>query len=362
MLDIATKHAVPGFNLDVKFATEDIGITVVFGSSGAGKTTLINIIGGLETPADGGRIVVNGRVLLDTEAGINVAPEQRGIGYVFQDGRLFPHLKVAQNLGYGYGRRRQNERRITFDQVVDLLGLNELLARRVMGLSGGERQRVAIGRALLASPSLLLFDEPLANLDMPRRRDIIPFIERLRDDLAIPIIYVTHDQDELIRLADTVVLLDRGQAVAFGGLEDMLSRFELAGLTGGVDAGAVFSVSVAAHDDDYGLTKLSFDGGELVVARLNVAAGTRLRIRVRARDVTLALEKPRDISTLNVLAGKIVEIAQSEGPQADVLIDVGRPLWARVTRKSTADLGLTAGKEVFALIKSVAFDRFVDQI
>ena len=360
MIEAAVKHTLPNFQLDASFATDSVGITVVFGDSGAGKTTLVNILSGLVTPHEG-RIVLANRVLLDTRTRTNLSPNQRGIGYVFQDGRLFPHLRVAKNLTYGYGRRRRNERRITFDQVVDLLSLTDLLNRRVAGLSGGERQRVAIGRALLSSPNLLLFDEPLANLDLPRRRQIIPFIERLRDQLKIPIVYVTHDQDELIRLADSVVLLDHGRMAASGALEPMLSRLDLGGLTGGIDAGAVFSVTVEAHDDVYGLTKLIFDGGDLVVARLNIDPGGRLRIRVRARDVTLALERPRDISTLNVLSGKIIEISQGNGPQVDVLIDVGKPLWARVTRKSASDLALAPEKHVYALIKSVAFDRFVDQ-
>ena len=361
MLEVAVRHTIPGFQLDASFAAESVGITVVFGVSGAGKTTLVNILSGLTTPAEG-RIVVSGRVLLDTQSGINLRPDQRAIGYVFQDGRLFPHFRVAKNLTYGYGRRRRTQRRITLDQVVNLLGLNELLTRRVAGLSGGERQRVAIGRALLTSPNLLLLDEPLANLDLPRRRDIIPFIERVRDELAIPIVYVTHDQDELIRLADSVVLLDQGRTVASGGLEDTLSQLDLGGLTGGIDAGAVFGVSVASHDDTFGLTKLDFDGGELVVSRLDIRPGARLRIRVRARDVALALEKPRDISTLNVLSGRIIELASGNGPHVDVLVDVGKPLWARVTRKSAADLALAPKKPVYALIKSVAFDRFVDQI
>ena len=358
MLQVSVKHSHPGFHLNAEFATESVGITAVFGASGAGKTTLVNLIGGLTKP-ESGRIVLDDQILFDAETGTNLSPEHRGIGCVFQDGRLFPHLRVAQNLSYGYGRRRRRERRITFDQIVDLLGIEGILNRRVAGLSGGERQRVAIGRALLTSPRLMLFDEPLANLDLARRRDIIPFIERLRDELGIPIVYVTHDQDELIRLANTVLLLDRGRTAAFGGLEEMLCRFELAELTGGIDAGAVFDVSVAGHDNSYDLTKLSFERGELLVSRLDLRIGAHLRIRVRARDVTLALEKPRDISTLNVLSGKITRIAKNNGgPQTDILLDVGRPLWARITRKSAAELALTTGKPVYALIKSVAFDRF----
>ncbi len=359
MLEIALKYGIADFTLEVAFATDSVGITTVFGASGSGKTTLVNLIAGLVTP-DAGRIVANGRVLVDAEKGINLQPDRRGIGYVFQDGRLLPHLRVAGNLKYGLRRRRRDRRMIALDQVVGLLGLENLLERRVAGLSGGERQRVAIGRALLTSPDLLLLDEPLAKLDLPRRRDIVPFIERLRDEMGIPIVYVTHDEDELIRLSDDVVLLDRGRSVAFGELEQLMIRLDLGSLTGGLDAGAVVSVAVASHDDIYGLSTLTFDGGELVVSRLELAVGTSLRIRVRARDVTLALEAPRDISTLNVLSGKIVALAPAAGPQTDVLIDVGAPLWARVTRKSAAELALTPGKPIYALIKSVAFDRFVD--
>ena len=359
MLEVALKCGIGDFTLDAAFATDSVGITTVFGASGSGKTTLINLIAGLISPS-AGRIVAGGRVLVDTDRGIDLPPERRGIGYVFQDGRLFPHLRVAGNLGYGLRRRRRDHRVIAMDQVVNLLGLEDLLERRVAGLSGGERQRVAIGRALLTCPDLLLLDEPLAQLDLSRRRDIVPFIERLRDEMGIPIVYVTHDQDELIRLSDDVLLLDRGRGVAFGNLERLMIRLDLAGLTGGLDAGAVVSVNVASHDDAFGLSTLAFAGGELVVSRLGLAVGTSLRIRVRARDVALALEAPRDISTLNVLAGRIVELRPGAGSQTDVLLDVGAPLWARVTRKSAAELALARDKPVYALIKSVAFDRFVD--
>ena len=360
MLDVAVEYRIGDFALDVKFATDSVGVTTVFGASGSGKTTLINLIAGLVRPS-GGRVVANGRVLMDTNRGIDLPPERRGIGYVFQDGRLFPHLGVAANLRYGLRRRHGDRRPLAVDQVVDLLGLETLLERRVAGLSGGERQRVAIGRALLTAPDLLLLDEPLANLDLARRRDIVPFIERLRDEMGIPIVYVTHDQDELIRLSNNVLLLDDGQGIAFGELEQLMIRLDLASLTGGLDAGAVFGVVVASHDETYGLSTLTFNGGELVVSRLDLSVGTHLRIRVRARDVTLALEAPRDISTLNVLSGTIVSVAPATGPQTDILIDVGRPLWARVTRKSATDLELASGKTVYALIKSVAFDRFVDR-
>ena len=358
MLEVAVEYRIGDFTLDAAFATGTVGITTVFGASGSGKTTLVNLIAGLIAPR-AGRIVAGGRVLVDTDRGIDLPPERRGIGYVFQDGRLFPHLSVAGNLGYGQRRRPRDRRAIAMDQVVRLLGLEGLLERRVAGLSGGERQRVAIGRALLTSPDLLLLDEPLAQLDLPRRRDIVPFIERLRDEMGIPIVYVTHDQDELIRLSDDVLLLDGGRGVAFGALERLMIRLDLGGLTGGLDAGAVVSVTVAAHDDSFGLSTLAFAGGELVVSRLGLAVGTPLRIRVRARDVALALEAPRDISTLNVLAGRIVELRPAAGSQTDVLLDVGVPLWARLTRKSAAELELAPDKPVHALIKSVAFDRFV---
>ncbi len=347
------------FALDVAFASAGSGITALFGRSGSGKTSVVNLIAGLERP-DEGRIVVAGRTLFDSRAGIDVPPEHRRLGYVFQDSRLFPHLSVRSNLRYGM--RRGVDGCVSFERIVELLGLEDLLDRRPQRLSGGEAQRVAIGRALLACPQLLLMDEPLASLDAARKDEILTFIERLRDELALPIVYVSHIMDEVVRLADEMVVLSNGRVAAAGPIEEMTSRLDLRPLTGRHEAGAVVAARVEAHDDTYGLTYLAFPGGRLSVPRLDLPAGVDIRVRVRARDVSLALEPPRRMSMLNVFRGTVVDIGAEPGPQVDVLLDVGTAerkviLWARITRKSVVELGLAPGTEAFALVKAVALDR-----
>lgn len=363
MLEVDVRRAFPGFSLDLKFTAGPGHITALFGRSGSGKTTLVNMLAGLERPDDG-RIALNGRVLFDAAAGIDVPPERRRLGYVFQDDRLFPHLDVRRNLTYGLPLVPPEERRVDYDQVVELLGLGPLLSRRPGRLSGGEKQRVQIGRALLTSPRLLLMDEPLANLDAPRRAEILPFVESLRDELAMPVVYVSHNMEEIVRLADTVVLLSDGKAAAVGPVEEVMSRLDLRPLTGRYEAGAVLAAVVTGHDESDQLTTLGFPGGVLLVSRLDLEPGARLRVRVRARDVSLALEPPEDISVLNVIAATVAQVGTEEGPQVDVLLDLGgpdgderSPLWARVTRRSARELGLVPGKPVHALIKSVAIDR-----
>lgn len=355
MIEATLRHRLGAFALDLSFRSEG-GVVALFGASGAGKTTVANLIAGLLRP-DAGRIVVGGRELFDSERGINVPPERRRLGYVFQEDRLFPHMSVRRNLTYGRRPASATDPRVTLDQVVDILGLSELLGRRPAGLSGGEKQRVAIGRALLANPRLLVMDEPLTNLDAARRAEILGFVERLRDTFAIPILYVSHSVEEIVRLADQVVAIAAGQVIAAGSVEDVMSRRELSPILGPFDAGAVMAAHVEAHDRRFELTRLSVKAGTLTVSRIDLPVGARLRVRVRARDVILARTKPEHISTLNVLSGTVVEVAASEGPQAEVLLDVGSPLWARVTRRSVEALGLVPGIEVHALIKAVAIDR-----
>lgn len=355
VLDVDVRHRLGDFELEARF-TASSGLTALFGRSGSGKTTLINILAGLERPR-AGRIVVGDRVLFDSAAGIDLPPERRRLGYVFQEGRLFPHLSVRANLRYGARFAPAGDRHQSLDAVIWLLDLGPLLDRRPGTLSGGEKQRVAIGRALLASPRLLLMDEPLASLDAQRRGDILPYIESLRDDLGLPIVYVSHAVEEVVRLADTMVLLSDGRTVAAGSVEEIMSRLELRPLTGRHEAGAVLSASVAGHDEGFDLTRLALNGTDIVVPRLPMAAGTPLRVRVRARDVALSLTRPTDLSVLNVIEGRVTEIETGEGPQVDVLLDVGQPLIARITRKSVHDLGLAPGSRVFALIKAVAIDR-----
>ena len=355
MLEVDVSRRLGDFNLRTSFSTQP-GLTALFGRSGSGKTSLINLLAGLERP-DQGRIAVGGHVLFDSESGIDVATERRRLGYVFQEARLFPHMSVTSNLTYGMRLTPASEHHHDFDQIVDLLDLRPLLERRPGFLSGGEKQRVAIGRALLASPRLLLMDEPLASLDAPRKNEILPFIERLRDELKLPIVYVSHHMEEVIRLADTLVVLSDGKVVATGGIEDIMNRLDLHPLTGRHEAGAVITASVAGQDEPFGLTELSFAGNRLLVPRLDLPEGSTLRVRVRARDVSLSLKAPTGISILNVFKGVIREINADEGPQVDVLLDIGAPLIARVTRKSLHDLKLKPGTPVHALVKAVAIDR-----
>ena len=357
-MEIDVRRDFGGFTLDARIERDGPGLTALFGRSGSGKTTLINLIAGLERP-DEGRIVIGGRTLFDSSAGIDVPPERRRLGYVFQDARLFPHYSVRGNLRYGMaGRGEPGE----FERIVELLGLEALLDRRPHRLSGGESHRVAIGRALLAKPRLLLMDEPLASLDGARKDEIMTFIEQLRDTLDINIIYVSHNMDEVIRLADDLVVLDEGRVAAVGDVVEVTSRLDLRPLTGRYEAGAVLSAKLEGHDDEYDLSYLGFPGGRLTVSRLDLEIGAPIRVRVRARDVSLALEPPRRSSVLNVFEGVVAEMGDEPGPQIDVLIHIGGdadcPLWARITRKSAKNLGLVRGSPVYALVKTVALDRY----
>ncbi|MBM3602084.1 MAG: molybdenum ABC transporter ATP-binding protein [Alphaproteobacteria bacterium] len=355
-LEVAIRHRLGGFALDATFVSPD-SLTALFGRSGAGKTSLINVIAGLIRP-DFGRIVIDGQVLVDTERGVDVPRHRRRIGYVFQEGRLFPHLSVRHNLGYGRWFTPVGERYASFDAVVDLLGIAGLLDRRPHLLSGGERQRVAIGRALLASPKLLLMDEPLASLDEGRKQEILPYIERLRDELKLPIVYVSHAHAEVTRLTATLVVLSDGKVAAVGSVGEVMGRLDLFPLTGRYEAGAVLEARVAGHDGAFGLTILDSAAGALRVPKVDLPLGTPVRVRIRARDVMLATKRPEGLSALNVLGGRIAELSRAEGPIVEARLDLnGQALLARITRKSVSDLGIGPGSPVFAVIKSIAFDH-----
>ncbi|MHA1108147.1 MAG: molybdenum ABC transporter ATP-binding protein [Alphaproteobacteria bacterium] len=360
MIDVDVTRKIGEFSLAAKFSSDSEGITALFGRSGAGKTSLVNALAGLLKP-ERGRIVIDDIVLFDSAAGINLPPERRRIGYVFQESRLFPHLSVRGNLEYGMKRVPPAERRVDFDQVTGILGIDDLLARRPRHLSGGERQRVALGRALLTSPRILLMDEPLASLDAPRKEEILPFIERMRDGFKVPIVYVSHAMEEIIRLADTMVLLSDGAVAATGPVEELTSRLDLRPLTGRFEAGAVILTTIADHDDKFGLTRLIFPGNEINVSRINLDIGEVVRVRIRARDVSLALSRPDDISVLNVLEATVSEIGpdmeSGVRPDVDIRLDAGVPLWARITRKAVADLDIVPGKRVYALIKGSSIGR-----
>lgn len=356
MLEVAVRAQLGAFGLDAQFSS-GAGITALFGRSGAGKSTLLNLIAGLARPASG-RIAVNGRVLCDSAADIDLPPHERRIGYVFQEGRLLPHLTVRQNLLYGRFFSRRTREVAGLDQAVGLLGLEALLERRPGALSGGEKQRVAIGRALLANPDLLLFDEPLASLDAPRKAEILYYVERLRDEVGIPIVYVSHSLDEVVRLADSLVLLSEGRVLATGPVLEMMGSVVLRPYLGRHEGGAVVEARVASQDLESSLARLEFRGGALEVPDVEALIGESVRIRIRARDVSLALSRPSGISIRNVLAGTITGIGSDEGPSVDVELDVGgTALIARITRKSASELGLKPGLPVFALVKSVSIDR-----
>jgi molybdate transport system ATP-binding protein len=356
MLDIAVRKQLGSFRLDAAFRTDEHGVTALFGRSGSGKTSIIAAIAGLLRP-DEGRIVADGDVLYDSTNGIDVPVERRRIGYIFQDARLFPHLTVRDNLRYGWKRAPRTDRPIAFDTVVDLLGIADLLDRRPARLSGGEKQRVAIGRALLAQPRVLLMDEPLASLDAGRKDEILPYVERLRDELRILIVYVSHSLEEVVRLANTIVLVDGGRVAAQGTPGSLSGRLDLRPLLGRFEAGAIIDTRVAGHDDERLITRLEFGDQMLILPRLDAAPGARLRIRIRARDVILAVERPTALSAQNVLAGRIVEIAQEIGPYAEVKVDLGAgAIVARITRDSIDRLALVPGRPVYAVVKSVAID------
>jgi molybdate transport system ATP-binding protein len=355
MIDVDLSERRGDFQLDVEFAA-DAPIVGLFGRSGAGKTTIVNAIAGIGSPSRG-RIRVNGHVLFDAARGIDLPPERRRIGYVFQDGLLFPHLDVEANLLYGQRRRAASERVISDQRVIGLLGLQALLRRKPATLSGGEKQRVAIGRALLAQPRILLLDEPLVALDIARRLEILSYVERLRDELAIPIVYVSHAVEEITRLADVVVVLAEGKTVAVGRAEDVLGRIDLPATTG-EEAGAVIDARVARHDDETMLSTLAFDGGELQVPRIVGAVGERVRARILARDVSLALRRPQEISILNVLVGTVTAVGEHSAAIVDVQVRIGGALVnARLTRHSVRELGVHVGGSVFVLVKAVALDQ-----
>ncbi|NQV56639.1 MAG: molybdenum ABC transporter ATP-binding protein [Rhodospirillales bacterium] len=356
MLEIDISHRVGDFSLKAAFTAPAGSITALFGQSGSGKTTLINLIAGLASP-DQGHILSGGDTLFHSGQGIDIGPERRRIGYVFQDGRLFPHMDVRRNLTYGARAGKGLAGGVNFDQIAELLDIQSLLSRRPGALSGGERQRVAIGRALLSNPQVLLMDEPLASIDAQRRGEILPFIERLRDELNMTIIYVSHAIEEVIRLADRMVILSDGAIAAIGGVEDLMARLDLFPLTGRFEGGAVLATTCRGYDREFGLAELEFPGGILRVPGAELPIGTRFRAHIRARDVSLMLGKPEATSVLNVFEGSVVEIGGGDGPQADVRLDIGSPLIARVTKKSLHDLDIKPGKRLFAMVKAVAIDR-----
>lgn len=355
-LNVEIEQRLGGFELNVAFSSTQ-AVTALFGRSGSGKTSIINAIAGLNRPAHG-RIELNGEVLFDSARGIDLPIERRRIGYVFQEGRLFPHLTVKQNLLYGYRKSEQGARLAEPDAVIALLGLDHLMVRRPAALSGGEKQRVAIGRALLANPRLLLMDEPLASLDGHRKTEILDYIELMRDSIDLPIIYVSHAVDEVVRLADQVVLVAEGRVAAAGSVAEVMGRPELRQLAGSFDGGTVIEGKVLEQNLDDDISVIGFDGGRLLVPDVAALVGETVRMRVRARDVSLALTPPVGISILNVLPGTISAIEAPRAGAVDVVMQVGgTALRSRITRRSLSQLGLVPGVAVYAMVKGVSLDR-----
>ena len=350
-LQVNIRHRLPGFTLDVAFEAP-AGITALFGRSGAGKTTVVNAVVGLIRP-DAGRIAVDGTVLFDAAAGVFCKPHKRRLGYVFQDARLFPHLSVARNLTYGQ-RFAPPGSGPSLASVCDLLGLGALLDRAPAGLSGGEKQRVAIGRALLSRPRLLLMDEPLAALDAARKAEILPYLERLRSETGLPILYVSHSVAEVARLATTVVVLENGKVARAGPAEGVLSDPDMVRQLGVREAGAVLPAEVVRHHPD-GLSEFAISAGRLFLPQANAAPGTRTRVRILAQDVILSRTRPTGLSALNILPVTVLALRTGHGPGVVAQLQCGEDrVLARITRRSAAALELTPGDAAFAVIKSVS--------
>jgi molybdate transport system ATP-binding protein len=358
-LKVAVEKRLESFVLDVKFDAPTPGIVALFGPSGCGKSTTINMIAGLLTP-DRGEISLDDNVLLDTRRTFVIAAERRGIGYVFQDARLFPHLNVAANLNFAQ-RRARRAPYVSLERVLTLLDLEPLLSRRVHQLSGGERQRVAIGRSLLSQPRLLLLDEPLASLDRERREEVLPYLETLRDQLSIPMIYVSHQFDEVLRLATHIVLMQSGTVAAEGGITQMSLDPKLRALIGADAVGAVIDGTVIGADAASSLTRVQVGNGEIKVEAARLDAGTRMRVQLLARDVIVSTRMPQYLSVRNSLQGVVSAIDDDVGRAGDadsdlISIDIGAgaSILARVTRAATRELELAVGAPVWALVKAVS--------
>lgn len=351
-IEVRLQKQLGDFNLDIAFEAPARGITALFGRSGSGKTSVLQAIAGLQQ-VEHAVILINGEVWQNAQQ--CVPTHKRPLGYVFQEASLFPHLSVRHNLEYGWRRIPESARRIQFDDVVELLGIVPLLQRATARLSGGERQRVAIARALLTSPKLLLMDEPLSALDHGAKQAILPYLEHLHDEFDIPSLYVSHDPNEVARLADHMVLLDQGRVVAQGDAANLLTRLDLP-LAGYDDAASLLEGIVSSHDHTYHLTWISMDWGRVAVMREDLPEGQHARVQIRARDVSLALSAHSDTSIINVLPAKVIDTHDINPSQVLVRLELldGQTLLSRVTRRSAMALGIHEGLHLFAQVKSVA--------
>lgn len=354
-LDLAFRMDRGGFSLDVSFLTPETGVTALFGPSGCGKTTVLRCVAGLERAS--GHCRFNGVPWQDDAAGCFVPVHRRPIGYVFQEASLFPHLSVLRNLEYGLRRVPKSDRRVGLDEVTNLLGVRGLLDRDPVGLSGGERQRVSMARALLASPRVLLMDEPLSALDHRSKREILPYLERLHESLAIPVLYVSHDPDEVARLADRLVLMESGRVLAQGPAAELFARIDLP-LARDDEAAALLDGVVVSHDRGYHLNRLAISGGYVYVGGPERSPGERVRVRIHARDVSIALDEPGTSSILNILPARIRQIDQLDAARVLVKLGIGKdhatPLLARITCRSRDLLRLRPDQQVYAQVKAIA--------
>jgi molybdate transport system ATP-binding protein len=354
VLEFDLEVGVGEFRLEASARCPTPGVVALYGASGAGKTTLAMAVAGLVRP-HAGRICLDGEVLYDARAGIDIAAERRGIGYVFQDSRLFPHLGVAANLDYGARRSRGRTPYAERAEVIELLGLGALLERRVARLSGGERQRVALARALLAQPRLLVLDEPLAGVDALRRAEVLPYLERLRDRYAIPLLYVSHQYEEVLRLADHLLLLEAGRVLAGGTPVALAARRDLRRMLGGDGAGAVLEGRVTARDPATGLVSVEVGAATLRFTLGDAEPGARVRLLVPARDVLLATGEPVGLSVRNALAGRLAALDDEGADGVLATVDVGGALLAaRITRAARDELALAPGQPVWALVKAAS--------
>jgi len=345
----------PGFHLQARLLVPESGVTVLFGPSGSGKTTLLRCLAGLER-SPSGFMQFGETIWQDETRGIFVPVHERSIGLVFQEPRLFPHLSVRSNLLYGFKRIPVHERRIFLDEVVEILNIGHLLDRRPRFLSGGEGQRVAIGRALLTSPRLLLMDEPLASLDSQRKREILPYIRRLQTTWGIPIIYVSHSLEEIMQLVDTMILLKEGKVVAEGPAKKVFSQLDLRGIINPEILGAIFDTKVIAHEPEFGLTRVQFMDHQLHVPQQEAKVGQSIRLHIHSNDVSIVTSPP-DIRTsvLNIMEARVMEIGPIDSPgySVDIKLDVGQPMLATITRKSLVNLSIEPGQKVYAHIKAI---------
>ncbi|WP_432473208.1 molybdenum ABC transporter ATP-binding protein ModC [Amphritea sp. HPY] len=367
MLRIQIKKQLGELTLDTDLELPMHGISALFGRSGAGKTSLVNLIGGLQQP-DQGRIAVGERVLFDSKQGLNLAPEKRKVGYVFQDARLFPHYRVRGNLNYG----NRNKNTQQFDAIIELLGIEHLLERFPSALSGGEKQRVAIGRALLSNPALLLMDEPLASLDGPRKSELLPYLERLSNEVQLPILYVSHNLDEILRLADQLILLDKGKVVENGPLAEVWSSSAMIPWLPEQDSSVVLEASLAEQHPDYEMSRialcqqtgqsqdpLSSQHASLWTSRIDAPIGCKIRIRIHARDVSLVREMPKQSSIRNILPVTIREItSKTNADNCLITLQAGSAMVrSNITRWAAEDLNLQIGDSLFAQIKGMSVSR-----